>query len=180
MHGEGHPQIRAADRCRAAEAVAGDANDDKRLSVQRDRLADQFPAAAESALPQPIREYGHRMRTELLILNGKKGSTGGNRRAQEVEVVAAHNLREQLFGFTFSRERQRCELRQRHAAEDRVLIAQVLEVRTRGAVELHGSAVADFSGPDNHKTPDVLDRHWMQQDRIDEREHGGVRADAEC
>ena len=110
VHRERHPQGGDAEEPDAGVGLAGHADHGERQAVHGDGAADDVGRAAVAALPQAVAEHGDRAGPGRGVLGVDEAAAEGHRRAEGAEVVAGHELAEDLLGLAgAARERERQE-----------------------------------------------------------------------
>ena len=183
-HGDGDPeQVGAAEGHDAFEARRRHPNDGVRCAIQGDGLADELVIGTELARPQAVAQNHFRVAADFLVPVGNKGATAIGLDAEDIEEVTAHERGVQLLRLGLTAPIQRDGKGDgRQAGENVVLVAVVLVIGERSAGELEVGIGVERYGVAREKlrqTRRFLDRQRVEEDRVDNRENGGVGPDAQ-
>jgi hypothetical protein len=174
VHAQGQPDLGPEDRHRAGEPARGDAHDTEIAAVQTECAADEIGRKTRLA-PVLVRHNRHRVGPRPLFL-GPERAPLRQRCAEGGKEVGGDEHREDAARLGALGEAHHREVHREHAVEDVAAAPDVHEVRIRerSPPALLGGAPVDA---DERAAVGAGDR--LQQQRVHEREDGGVGADAE-
>jgi len=182
MHREGRPQIREEPGEQAGEAWRRDADDGEHAAVERERLIDDAGIGPEPLRPHRVRQDDDRRRGRGPILVGQEAAPERRADAEDRKEVGGDDRAAHRFALAamVPHEIGRFAAERAHLGEDAIVVAIELVVGIR---ELHVAADAGAARrvvlPDLAQARGIRDGRRLQQERVDEREDGGVGGDAD-
>ena len=173
LESHGHEELRV--EAEERELARQNADHVERLTVQGDRLTDEIPIAAETALPESIRDDGDAMRAPFLFLTGEAAP---DRRwcSERVEEAAGYGQGRKTLRIESAGEVVRPGIEGLELFERAGLFAIGVEVRRRGRVRPASGAV---DGLHRHQPVRLSIRQRPEQQRVDDAEHDSVGPDAD-
>ena len=150
------------------------ADDHERLTVDPRGLADGVGGSTEPPLPQAVAQHNHKRRIRPIVALIQQ-PPGRRRHAEHVERIRRHPRAREPLGDVVAGE-TRTPIRVRGEARQRARLAAVVdELRQRERrVRIVGSNRCDPDQPVRRRERQGADEH-----RVDDREHGGRRANRE-
>ena len=139
--------------------------------VQGERPPDDGRVAAKAAPPETVAQH-HDAVVPGLVLVGQERPAEGGADAEHVEEVDRRIDAGETCGLARARQAERRAAVDRGQAVERA--AHVAHVAVLGSRERLAAL-----GPDDDEMPRIPERQGLEEDRVDDREHGGVGADAD-
>lgn len=172
-----HPDIRPHDR-RALKSLRCDADHDKGMPVDRQRLADDRGIRVEAPRPKAVTQHHEGARAQLFAVACADQPSGGRADAQHGKVIGRDEIAKDPFSAASATQAHRLAhgLIGVHPLQRRDALADVAIVRIRHVVEAAPAVrAADIDQPVGL---DHASRR-MEQQSIRHGEDGGVRANAD-
>ena len=185
--GQRHPDVRLGGEPEAVRHLAAARKGEtgghhphhrQRRAVDVEDAAEHVAVAAETALPEVVREQDGGPLALVVVLRQQDAAEQG-RRAERLEELAGDPHRRDLLGIAVPREAQPVGVDDRHLRE-RLRRLPVVEGRRRdrqlvGEADLPGQL--RVRGPDHRQPLGIAERQRRQQHRIDDAEDRRVGAD---
>ena len=179
LHGHGDANLRRAARLDAVESRGAYADDGQVAAVDHDLFAHDSRVRAEAGAPIAIAEDGERMAALNQVVGRGEDAAHGSADAQNGEVVAGDEVRADQFRVALERRADGGRVSAEHAAEDLVLVADLLIHRVGEAVGSVVAAVMFAASGEHHKLLRMLDRKGLQDELVNQCEDRRIGADAE-
>ena len=179
LHHDRHVDVRRAADVDAGEPGRGDADDRHRVAVERDRLVEDGRIAPEASRPVAVAEDGDGVRPRRRVVRLREQAPEVRPRAEDVEEIARDELACHALRPPLPRDGRRDRRAREHAAEHFVAVAEVLIHRIRERPVVHRPAAERARVVELDELLGVFHGQASQEDLIQQREDGGVRADAE-
>ena len=200
LHHHRHADARHVADVDAVESGLRDADDRELRVVHRDRLADHVRIAAEAIAPVRVAEHRDRAVAALAIVVGADDAPDGRADAEHLEERARHELARHALGLALDadvhgeapageeagedlRRRRRVRHRPARARQPRgrvdEAVPEVFVHRERQHVAARIAAVVVARAAEQHELLGLSHGDRAQQHFVDQREDGGVRADAQ-
>ena len=173
MH-DGQPDLGDEHGNHAREPGWGDPDDGVRLPTQLQRTPDHTAIAAKVADPHAMRDDQNAIRTRCVI-SGHQHASQERRNAEHIEMVGGHQLADDESGAIAQTQRRKHRRVRDHVGENGVLRSQFEIIRVRGGRILVAVTTA---GEDIDQRGRILNRDGAQQNRVYQRKHRRVDADA--
>ena len=170
------PQLRVG---RELHAARQDADDDDRLAVDADRLAEDAGIGGVAVRPQAVAEDGDALRVLAAVL-GREVAAEERLLAEQPEEIFGHPRARLLFRHRLVVGDVHRVLGERaHVGEGLGLRAPVEQLLVRHAAGPGDAVGPEQAGSDHVKTGGVVEGESADEDRVDQREDRGIHADAE-
>ena len=162
------------------EVGVDDADDGDAAAVHADGLAEDLRVAREAPPPQPFADQDDRRGMVDLVLGGRKQSAANRSDAKLLQKLRRATLAGDALGrravfFRAERTRVRPGGAQRG---ERAVLASPREIVGDGGAVIRVGLIGRY-GPDKRQLAGIGKRQRLEQNRPDQREDRGIRADAE-
>jgi hypothetical protein len=128
-HGHRRPDIDRRGRIGTDEPFGRNADDGERVTIERDRLADDVGAAAEQPSPGGMTDDRDGRFTGRAIVTRKEQAAAMRLDPHHLEIVAGDQFRDNDAVIAGRAKRQRCDARSREPVEDGIALAEVEVLR---------------------------------------------------
>ena len=177
-HVHRHPHIERTDAC-AVESLRRHPDDRERMTVDRDRTANDARILVEASCPEAIPEHDNGTCLGLTTVGGAEDTSGGRHCAEHGEVVLRHNAAEHALnpgmGADDTQTHRLGEPRVGvHTIEGRGVVTDVAIIQIRTWPE---AATIPTAANINQTAGLDHTRSGLEQQRVADREHRRVCAD---
>ncbi len=134
LHGHGDANLRSAARFHSVESRRADSDDRQRPAIDDDLLADDAGSVPKARAPVAVAQHRQGMSSLNQVVGSSEHTAHRGPDAQHREVVARHKIDPDQFRAALERCTHGIRVRAEHAAENLVLVADLLVHRIRKAV----------------------------------------------
>ena len=152
------------------------------MAVQGDGLVQDRGVAGAVAGPVAVAQHDHRIRLRRAIVLRRQHAPDGRPHAQHLEEIAGDHFGPCLRGRTLPRQGNAGAHARDHAAECRVLVAQIAIQgigEDRFAVVAGAASGSVVLGMEHHQALRIFHRQRPQRDLVEQRKNGGIGPDPE-
>ena len=179
LHRDRNANLRRAARFHAVESRRAHADNRQRPAVDHDLLSDDAGVRAETRPPIAVAEHGQRMAALNQVVGSGEHPAHRRADAEHRKVIARHEIGADQFRAALERRAHGTRVRAEHAAEDLVLVADLLIHRVGEPVRPVVAAIVFAASGQHHQLLRISHRKRLQDELVDQCEDRGVGADAQ-